>query len=63
MENFRIRVMRLTCIAVLSGLPQVTLPVATAGGLPIALSFIGWQGGDEALLDLAFSLANIRVQR
>jgi amidase len=63
MENFRIRVMRLTCIAVLSGLPQVTLPVATVGGLPIALSFIGWQGGDEALLDLAFSLANIRAQR
>jgi amidase len=57
LESFRIRVMRLTCIAGLSGLPQITLPVGTVAGCPVGLSFIGWQGGDEALLDLATKLA------
>jgi amidase len=26
-------------------------------GCPVGLSFIGWAGGDEALLDLAVKLA------
>src|SRR5262249_11171433 len=57
LESFRVRVMRLTCVAGLSGLPQVTLPVASISGCPIGLSFIAWHGGDEALLDLAVQLA------
>ena len=47
-EAFRTRAMRMTCIAGLSGLPQMSLPIATIGGRPIGLSFIGWAGGDEA---------------
>ena len=57
MENFRIRVMRLTCIAGLAGLPQMNLPVGTVAGCPAGLSLIAWPGGDEALLDLAVLLA------
>jgi amidase len=57
MENFRVRVMRLTCIASLSGLPQISIPAGTVSGCPIGLSFIGWAGGDEALLDLAVTLS------
>jgi len=57
LEAFRIRVMRLTCIAGMGGLPQVSIPVGTIGGCPIGLSFIGWHGGDEALLDLAATLS------
>jgi amidase len=57
LESFRVRVMRLTCLAGLSGLPQVTLPVSSISGCPIGLSFIGWHGADEALLDLAVKLA------
>ena len=57
LESFRVRVMRLTCVAGLSGLPQVTLPVGSISGCPIGLSFIGWHAGDEALLDLAVKLA------
>ncbi len=49
----RRRIMRLTCVAGLGGLPQISLPVGTVDGLPVGLSFIGWKGGDEALLDLA----------
>lgn len=56
-ESFRLRVMRLTCISGVSGLPQVSVPAGAISGCPIGLSFIGWAGGDEALLDLAVSLA------
>jgi amidase len=56
-ESYRIRVMRLTCIAGLGGLPQVSIPVGTVAGCPVGLSLIGWAGGDEALLDLAFALS------
>jgi amidase len=49
--------MRLTCIAGLGGLPQVSIPIGTLAGCPVGLSLIGWAGGDEALLDLAFALA------
>ena len=57
LEDFRVRVMRLTCTAGLSGLPQMSIPAGTIGGCPVGLSFIGWAGGDEALLDLAVTLS------
>jgi amidase len=57
LEDFRARVMRLTCTAGLAGLPQMSIPAGTINGCPIGLSFIGWAGGDEALLDLACTLA------
>jgi amidase len=57
LESFRVRVMRLTCSAGLAGLPQVSIPAGTVAGCPVGLSFIGWVGGDEALLDLAVGLA------
>jgi len=57
MQAFRMRVMGLTCISSLTGLPQISIPAGTLAGCPIGLSFIGWAGGDEALLDLAVPLA------
>ena len=57
LESFRANVMRLTCIAGLSGLPQVTIPVGTMSGCPVGLSFLGWAGADEILLDLAVRLS------
>ena len=56
-ESFRTRVMRMTCIAGLSGLPQISVPIGTVSGCPVGLSFIGWAGGDEALLDLSVRLS------
>ena len=47
------RIVDLTCIAGLTGLPQVSLPLGQWRGLPIGLSLIGWRGGDRALLALA----------
>ena len=43
LESFRARVMRLTCIASLTGLPQMSIPAGTISGCPIGLSFIGWE--------------------
>jgi amidase len=57
LESFRVRVMRLVCMASISGLPQVTIPAGTVDGMPVGLSFLGWRDGDEALLTLASALA------
>ncbi len=57
LERLRTRVMRLTCISGLSGLPQITVPAGIVEGCPAGVSLIGWAGGDEALLDLACALA------
>lgn len=57
LDVFRARALRMTSTAGLSGLPQMTIPIGTVSGCPAGLSFIGWRGGDEALLDLAGKLA------
>lgn len=55
-EAFRQRAQRLTCIAGLSGLPQISLPVAQVDGAPLGLSLIAPPGRDLALLALAVAL-------
>jgi amidase len=57
LDRYRTRVMRLTCTAGMAGLPQMNLPIGTLAGCPVGLSFIGWPGGDEVLLDLACALS------
>lgn len=52
-DAVRMRTLRITCIAGLAGLPQVSLPCRTAEGLPIGLSLIGPAGSDAALIALA----------
>ncbi|MDB5999624.1 MAG: gatA [Rhizobacter sp.] len=47
------RIIELTCIAGLSGLPQINLPLASSHGIPVGLSLIGPRGSDRALLALA----------
>jgi amidase len=56
-DAWRLRVIRMTSISGISGLPQVTIPVGTVAGAPVGLSFIGWENSDEVLLDLAVRLA------
>ena len=55
-EHYRLRVMRMVCIAGIAGLPQLSVPVGTVDGCPVGLGLIGWRHGDEALLDLAVKL-------
>jgi len=51
------RIVDLTCIAGLTGCPQVNLPMATIGAVPVGLSLIGWRGGDAALIGAACAIA------
>ena len=62
LEFFRTNALALTCISGHSGLPQVNLPASLVHGCPVGLSFIGWAGGDEALLDLAVKMAPFCVR-
>jgi amidase len=52
-DAVRARTLRICCIAGLAGLPQVSLPLVTAGGLPAGVSLIGPAGSDLALVRLA----------
>jgi amidase len=51
--SYRNAAMALLCIAGLGGLPQLTLPLATAENCPAGLSLVGPPAADEALLGLA----------
>jgi len=53
---FRAETLGYTCLAGHAGLPQISIPATEATGCPVGLSFFGWHGGDEALLDLAVRL-------
>jgi len=57
LEIFRDRALSILCIAGISGLPQVTMPLATHEGVPLGLSVIGPAGSDRALVDLAGRIA------
>jgi len=56
-DAIRDRILAGTCIAGLSGFPQVNLPVATVDGGPVGLSILGPAGSDRMLLDLAVAFA------
>ena len=56
LDDWRKRVMQMTCIAGLGGLPQLSMPLARVGGLPVGLSLIGPAGSDELLLELGASI-------
>lgn len=50
LEQYRQQLMQLTCIAGLTGFPQLTVPFKSKEGLPIGLSFIANQHQDIALI-------------
>jgi amidase len=52
-DAVRLRTMAITCIAGLSGLPQISLPVRTAGGDILGISLLGPAGSDLAVIQLA----------
>lgn len=52
-DLIRTRCFRITCIAGLAGLPQVSIPFTCEDGLPIGISLLGPAGSDRALVELA----------
>ena len=48
-----LEIVTLTCIAGLSGLPQLSVPGATVEGRPVGISFIGPSGSEARLIALA----------
>ena len=55
-DEVRSRTFRISCVAGLAGLPQVSLPFVSASGLPAGISLLGPAGSDLALIELAVSL-------
>ena len=53
LQAYREQALRLLCLSVLSGLPQITVPLGTVHGVPMGISFIGPRGSDRALITLA----------
>jgi amidase len=51
-EAVRARVIGITCIASLGGLPQVSLPLGRMAAGPVGLSLLAPRGRDALLLDL-----------
>ena len=56
-RGMRTRIGMLTCIAGTTGRPQINLPLAAVGGLPVGLSLLGARGADEVLLAFARDIA------
>lgn len=54
-DRVRTQTMKLTCIAGVAGLPQITIPFADQGH-PVGLSFISGPGTDRQLLDFVRDL-------
>jgi amidase len=52
-DEVRVRTMRLTCAAGLSGFPQVTVPRRGTDGLSRGVGLLGPSGSDRNLLILA----------
>ena len=62
-EDTRKRVLCLTSIAGLAGLPQVSLPLGWMDGCPVGISLIARRGRDEMLLALTRTIADAVTSR
>jgi len=60
LQAYREQALRLLCLSVLSGLPQITLPLGQVQGAPFGISFIGPRGSDRALIGLAKNIIGKR---
>jgi amidase len=58
LNDYRNNALNLLCLSVLSGLPQVSLPLASRAGAPLGLSLMGPAGSDMSLVALAERIAD-----
>ncbi|MGF9758815.1 amidase [Microvirga sp. 0TCS3.31] len=57
LNDYRNNALNLLCLSVLSGLPQVSIPLASRSGAPLGLSVLGPAGSDLSLVRLARRIA------
>ena len=57
LNDYRNNALNLLCLSVLSGLPQVSMPLASRSGAPLGLSLMGPVGSDLSLVRLARRIA------
>lgn len=57
LNDYRNNALNLLCLSVLSGLPQVSMPLASRLGAPFGLSLMGPAGSDLSLVALAARIA------
>ena len=53
LESYRNRALSMLCSSGLSGLPQISLPIADMDGCPLGVSLVAPAGRDKALIDIA----------
>jgi amidase len=53
LNDYRNKALNMLCLSVLSGLPQVSIPLASRLGAPLGLSLMGPAGSDLSLVSLA----------
>jgi amidase len=58
LNDYRNNALNLLCLSVLSGLPQVSIPLASRSGAPLGLSIMGPAGSDLSLVTLARRIAD-----
>ena len=58
LNDYRNNALNLLCLSVLSGLPQVSIPLASRSGAPLGLSLMGAAGSDRSLIALARRIAD-----
>ena len=58
-DDARMRTMRITCVAGIAGLPQVSIPMCTNEGLVYGVSLLGPPGSDLSLIKLAGQVAEL----
>lgn len=63
LDEFRYRVIALTCLAGHAGLPQLSLPVGEIEGAPVGLSLMAGPAEDAALLGAALAFEEAGVVR
>jgi amidase len=60
LQAYREQALRLLCLSVLSGLPQITVPLGQVHGAPFGISFIGPRGSDRALIALGRNILEMQ---
>ncbi|KRE53664.1 amidase [Paenibacillus sp. Soil522] len=61
-EQRRVQTLKMSCVAGLAGLPQVTVPITGELGCPIGISFIAGQGQDLRLLEWVANSVEARMK-